>query len=53
MLEHSSAGAAAAVAVAAKRVARRELLPSGQERHELVPERFEQARWQCGHGCPS
>lgn len=43
----------AEVSVAAKRVARGELLPSGQERHELVPEGFKQARWQCGRGCPS
>lgn len=51
MLEHSRVGDRAAVT--AKRVARGEFPPSGHERHELVPEGFEQARWQCGHGRPS
>ncbi|KOV58095.1 hypothetical protein ADK64_36870 [Streptomyces sp. MMG1121] len=40
-------------AMAAEWVARGELRVGGQESGEWVPEGFEQARWQRGHGCPS
>lgn len=51
VLEDGSVGDPAAVR--AQRVADDELLPGGEDRGELVPQGFEQARRQRGHGRPS
>lgn len=51
VLEDGSVGDPAAVT--AQRVADDKLLPDGEDRGELVPQGFEQASWQCGHGRPS
>ncbi len=51
VLEDGSVGDPAAVTT--QRVADDELLPDGEERGELVPQGFEQASRQRGHGRPS